>query len=152
LSAVALQDLGTRLLELRTAKGWSRRRLATATGFAPSYIALIETGQRTPSLEATVLLAEMLDAPGHALLFGHRRDHVVADIHPDDRERIVPVEGAVFDRGKHRMAGTNLRVDDVASRFLCGDSIAQLVADWGVGPELIEAALRTAIRSGGTVA
>jgi transcriptional regulator with XRE-family HTH domain len=144
----ALDDLGARLQAQREAKGWSRRRLATEAGFAASYIALIETGERRPSLEAAVLLAEVMGLPGHALLFDPRFDNAEADILPADADRITPVVGAVFDRGRHRMAGTNVRVDDVCGRFAAGDSVADLARDWEVGPELIEAALRTAIRSG----
>lgn len=71
-----------------------------------------------------------------------------ACVHPDDMARIAPVRGAVFDRGSVVMAGTNVRVSDVVSRFAAGDCIAELARDWDVEPATVEAALRTALRAG----
>lgn len=69
-------------------------------------------------------------------------------VHNDDRERIVPVRGAVFDRGSWSMAGTNVLVGDAAARFLHGDSVDVLAADYDVPRETIEAAIRTVLRAG----
>lgn len=71
-----------------------------------------------------------------------------ARVHPDDVARIVPVRGAIFDRGTVVMAGTNVRVSDVVSVFAMGDSIATMAKTWEVEPATIEAALRTALRAG----
>ena len=73
---------------------------------------------------------------------------MTARVHPDDVTRIVPVRGAIFDRGTVVMAGTNVRVSDVVARFAAGDCIAELACDWEVEPTTIEAALRTALRAG----
>ena len=43
-------DIGKRLRELRQAKGWSHRDLATRTGFAQCYISRVENGRQTPTL------------------------------------------------------------------------------------------------------
>ena len=71
-----------------------------------------------------------------------------ACVHPDDMARIVPVRGAVLDRGTVVLAGTNVRVSDVVARFAGGDGIAELASDWEVEPATVEAALRTALRAG----
>ena len=63
-----LATLGGRLRQLREARGWSQRRLATAAGLSTGYIVLVENGHRLPSLETTVLLAELCGAPPQALL------------------------------------------------------------------------------------
>lgn len=60
---------------------------------------------------------------------------------------IVSVQGAVFDRDVYVMAGTNVRVGDCVSRFVMGDTVATLAADWEVTTEHIEAAIRTALRA-----
>ncbi len=71
-----------------------------------------------------------------------------ANVHPADVALIVPVRGAVFDRGTVVMAGTNVRVSDVVARFAAGDGLVELAADFEVEPAAVEAALRTALRAG----
>lgn len=66
--ADVLATLGRRLTALRTARGWTRKMLATRVGLGTSYISLLEQGERLPSIETTVLLAEVMGAPAQALL------------------------------------------------------------------------------------
>jgi uncharacterized protein (DUF433 family) len=48
--------------------------------------------------------------------------------------------------GSPTITGTGIRSDVVASRFLAGDSIADLVDDYGITQEQIEVALRYELR------
>jgi transcriptional regulator with XRE-family HTH domain/tetratricopeptide (TPR) repeat protein len=60
-------DFGQRLLELRTGRGISQRALA-GTSMTPSYISLIERGERVPTLDVAVQLARTLEVPVAQLL------------------------------------------------------------------------------------
>lgn len=69
-------------------------------------------------------------------------------IHPEDEDKITQVQRPVFDRGSLVMVGTNVRVGDVVAKFIRGDTIALLASDFEVDIAIIEAALRTSMRSG----
>ena len=68
-------------------------------------------------------------------------------IHDDDRHLVAPVQDAVFACGTLVMRGTNVRLGDVVARFVHGDNVAGLAADYEVTVGAIEAALRTALRA-----
>ncbi|RMH19072.1 MAG: XRE family transcriptional regulator [Acidobacteria bacterium] len=53
---------------VRAARGFSQKRLAAVIGVDPSYISLLETGKRVPSLEVLESLAKALRIPIHLLL------------------------------------------------------------------------------------
>ncbi len=57
-----MSTFGTRVRELRQAKGLSQQALA-GDGISPGYVSLIESGKRTPSPTAVARLAERLDVP-----------------------------------------------------------------------------------------
>ncbi len=57
-----MSTFGTRVRELRQAKGLSQQALA-GDGISPGYVSLIESGKRTPSPAAVARLAERLDVP-----------------------------------------------------------------------------------------
>lgn len=62
-----MTTIGTRVRELRTAKGLSQQALA-GEGLSPGYISLIESGKRAPSRAAAQRLAERLGVPVERLL------------------------------------------------------------------------------------
>jgi len=55
------KDLGKRILALRNEKGLTQEELAERTGLSNTYIAMLETGKRTPSLEALYKLTDALN-------------------------------------------------------------------------------------------
>lgn len=60
--------LGERLKQLRQERGWSQADLATKVGTDPGQISRYENGKMTPSAEAVVRLAEVLDVTTDYLL------------------------------------------------------------------------------------
>lgn len=60
-------EFGRRLRELRVARGLSQRDLATGL-VNPSYISLMESGSRVPTLEVVIQLSQVLDVPLSELL------------------------------------------------------------------------------------
>lgn len=60
-------DFGQRLRRLRTERGMSQRDLALDT-VNQSYISLLESGARVPTLEVVLQLARVLDVPFNALV------------------------------------------------------------------------------------
>ena len=55
--------LGLRVLQIRRDLGLIQQELAQRAGINPGYLSLIENGQRLPSLETLVKLAEVLRVP-----------------------------------------------------------------------------------------
>jgi transcriptional regulator with XRE-family HTH domain len=58
--ALKQQAVGERVRGLRTERGLSLRRLASATGFSPSFISQLEHGQVSPSIASMEKIAETL--------------------------------------------------------------------------------------------
>ena len=54
------QAFGNTIAELRSSKGVSQEQLAESIDATNVYICLLETGQRQPSLNAALLIAESL--------------------------------------------------------------------------------------------
>ena len=52
-----LRAVGTRIRDLRDAKGWTQEALAERSGLDRSYIAGIEAGLRNPSMKAIARIA-----------------------------------------------------------------------------------------------
>lgn len=71
-------EFGRRLRELRTARGLSQRDLASGV-VNPSYISLLESGSRVPTLDVVIQLSQVLDVPTSSLLNGE-----VSGLVPDD--------------------------------------------------------------------
>ena len=59
---------GSRLIEVRKAKGWSQERLALESGLARSYLGGVERGQRNIALLNIYKLAEALAVTPGSLL------------------------------------------------------------------------------------
>ena len=53
-----LSELGTRLRELRSGRGWTQEELARRAGLSKSYLSRIEDGDRQPSLASLLSLAQ----------------------------------------------------------------------------------------------
>ncbi len=64
--------LGRRIRELRTqrAEQWSQGDLARRAKISPSYLSMIERGQRVPNLETLAVVARALGVPFAELLAG----------------------------------------------------------------------------------
>lgn len=62
------QAFGDTIAELRSSKGVSQEQLAESIDATNVYICLLETGQRQPSLNATLLIAESLGIPPDELI------------------------------------------------------------------------------------
>lgn len=60
-------DFGRRLRELRTRRGLSQKELANGV-VDPSYISLLESGSRVPTLDVVIQLAQVLEVPITSLL------------------------------------------------------------------------------------
>jgi transcriptional regulator with XRE-family HTH domain len=61
--AAALDQVGPRLKRLRTQRGATLTSVATATGISKSTLSRLETGQRRPSLELLLPLAQAYGVP-----------------------------------------------------------------------------------------
>jgi transcriptional regulator with XRE-family HTH domain len=66
----ARQQLGSKLRELRVAKGLTQEGLAEAIGKTVEHISLVERGKRSPSFEILIDLAQALDVSPSVLLSG----------------------------------------------------------------------------------
>lgn len=62
------QAFGKTIAKARTEKGISQETLAESIDATNVYICLLETGQRLPSLNTTILLAKSLGIPPDELL------------------------------------------------------------------------------------
>ena len=82
-----MSQFGRVLKELRTQHGWSQKELAEACQLSGGYVGLLETGQRTASLETIAALASALRCS------------------PADRDRLQEARRADCDAKK----GTSLR-------------------------------------------
>ncbi|WGY45918.1 helix-turn-helix transcriptional regulator [Vibrio sp. ABG19] len=63
-------EVGLRLKQLREAKGFSQRALATKCGWGPSRISNYESGIRSINLDDAETIAKALSIPPQTLLFG----------------------------------------------------------------------------------
>jgi transcriptional regulator with XRE-family HTH domain len=68
--ARVLADVGGRLKQLRTQRGWSLSALAEATGISTSTLSRLETGQRRPSLELLLPIVRAYRVPLDELVGG----------------------------------------------------------------------------------
>ena len=55
------KKFGNHLRQLRKEKGYSQEKLAFEAGLHPTYISMIETGKKQPSLSTLVSIARSLD-------------------------------------------------------------------------------------------
>ncbi|MDE7310203.1 MAG: helix-turn-helix domain-containing protein [Eubacterium sp.] len=62
--------MGTRIRQLRKAKGWSQERLAKKCGISLNFMGHIERGTRKISMDTFVALCRELETDADALLWG----------------------------------------------------------------------------------
>lgn len=62
--------IGTRIRQVRKAKGWSQDKLAKKCGISMSFLGHIERGTRIMSIETLNGICEALDASADELLWG----------------------------------------------------------------------------------
>jgi len=62
-------QLGKTIKRLRTETGLSQRELAEAAGLTPSFLSLIESGEREPSLATIRSLAKALKTPAEIVIW-----------------------------------------------------------------------------------
>ncbi len=53
-----LREFGNRIIELRKSKSISQKKLAFITGFSPTYIEMVENGERNISLNNLAVFAK----------------------------------------------------------------------------------------------
>lgn len=63
--------LGNNIRNLRTAKGWTQGYLADVLELTPSFLTLVESGQRGMSLEVIEKIAEIFNIPVASLFIDH---------------------------------------------------------------------------------
>lgn len=65
-----LHDMGKRIRQKRMSRSMTQEQLAEVTGLSIPYIGMIERGDRTPSLETFIQIADELNATADELLCG----------------------------------------------------------------------------------
>lgn len=63
-----LKDMGKQIRKKRLAREMTQEKLAEITGLSVPYIGMLERGDRTPSLETFIQIADELDATADELL------------------------------------------------------------------------------------
>lgn len=91
------KDIGNRIRQKRVEKGLRQEDLAEMAGLSTSYIGMIERGEKTPSLETFVILANLLDASADELLSGVMKNGYKVRM----SEYINRIEG--FNRAKQKV-------------------------------------------------
>ena len=66
-------DLGNRILDLRTKRGWNQKELARRAGMRASRLSTIESGAKRPNLDEFARLADALDTTLDELRSDERR-------------------------------------------------------------------------------
>mgnify|MGYP000677859201 CR=1 FL=1 len=82
-------NIGRAVRECRTRRGLTQKELAAGSGLDPSYVSLIESGRRIPSLDVLTRVAEYMAIPVYMMvLLGCDDDDLVI---AGDRERAYRV-------------------------------------------------------------
>lgn len=75
------------LASLRANSKITQRKLADALKFAPSAVAMYETGKRTPSLKRAKKIAEYFSVPVESLIFGNLAHKMRAKYKTDELQK-----------------------------------------------------------------
>lgn len=83
--------VGTRIRQIRKAKGWSQDELAKKCGISMNFMGHIERGSRKMSLDTFTALCRELEADADALLWGMVQDSqaIIQDLwrQPEKKDR-----------------------------------------------------------------
>lgn len=107
--------LATRLAEnlrtLRRARGWTQAVLAERTDLSPHYIAVIEAGQRLPTLSTLAVFAREFGVPAERLISAPAvRDDWLRSVH--DMAATAPNSARTFIAEAMRLAIDHFPKDD----------------------------------------
>ncbi|MGN0132346.1 MAG: helix-turn-helix domain-containing protein [Lachnospiraceae bacterium] len=101
-----LVDMGKRIRRKRISKSMTQEQLAEVTGLSVPYIGMIERGERTPSLETFIQIADELNATADELLCGtmqegyqlrmSRYEEQVAKMSLEERKKFYTVVDALL--------------------------------------------------------
>jgi putative transcriptional regulator len=58
-----IKDLGVRIRQLRTKKGWTQNQLAEACSFQKASMSKIESGQSNPTVRTLYKISKAMDVP-----------------------------------------------------------------------------------------
>ena len=98
-STALAAEIGCRIRDLRLARGWSQSDLARRTGLASrSVVSFYELGDRYPSYETLLRLADVFDVTTDYLLRGNdgRESDIVESIKRKDGDMYIRVRSGVL--------------------------------------------------------
>lgn len=88
-SFIYLQEIGTRIRSLRKACNKTQAHFADLLYISPSYLALIESGKRAPSIEILAQISNICDVSVDYLLFG--KDDSIRNMNDKTFQRITEI-------------------------------------------------------------
>jgi transcriptional regulator with XRE-family HTH domain len=96
-------DFARAVRVVRAARGMTQKELAASARLDPSYISLLETGKRNPSLSIIEDIASALDVPLHVLMLFGADDHDLRSGGSDEAMKLGEHLLAVLSRGTGRV-------------------------------------------------
>ena len=108
--AIDKKSLGKKIRNARLKKSYSQTELAQQASISPKYLERIEVGERAPSLDVLVILADITDASLDILLGESRKrkrfetqSRLLSDLEDcNDRETAFLLDVLVYIKGKLR--------------------------------------------------
>jgi len=98
-------DVGSRLRELREARGISMRALATKSGLSANALSMIERGKTSPSVSTLYKLADALGVSITSFFGVQNEKHQIVFMRSDERTRIPFVRGVFEGLGGEKFMG-----------------------------------------------
>ena len=115
--------IGKRIRTIREEKGWKQEVFAEKVGLSPTYIGMIERGEKIPKLETFVRIANVLNVSADLLL----ADVLQAELFADTSARAAAIN-ALDPAGRERIydvIDTLLRHEKKDPAFFCPIPIAK---------------------------
>ena len=81
-------DFGRAIRVIRAARGYSQRELAQRSGLTPSFISLLESGGRTPSVKTLKALADAFGVPTELITLLASDGHSLRGIPPEEAQEL----------------------------------------------------------------